>query len=424
MTVAAGGPAGPPEAEITELLTELVAVPSEGGSNAEVEIQSRLADWLRAAGLEVDHWPIALDELAAEPGFPGMEVTRDRAYGLVARLRGTGGGRSLMFNGHVDVVPPGDLGAWTVEPYGATVRDGRVYGRGACDMKGGLVAALFAIRALSRVRLRGDVLIACVAGEEDGGVGTFALLHRGWRADACVVPEPTGLDLVPAAAGALTFRLRVTGRAAHAARRDAGVSAVEKFWPVFAELRALEARRNTDVEPLMRRWPLPYAIEVGTVRAGDWSSSVPGELVAEGRMGVALDEPPAAARRALEEAVAAACAADPWLAEHPVAVEWWGGRFASGRSPDDDGGLTGRLSAACAEVTGRAPERWGAPFGSDLRLLAGAGGIPTVHYGPGDVTLAHGPDEFVPIDEVVTATRTLTALAIAHCAAHGEEESP
>ncbi|WP_232835790.1 ArgE/DapE family deacylase [Actinocorallia populi] len=401
---------------MTGLLAELVRIPSVGGSPGEHAVQEHLAGWLRGQGLEVDRWPLDLDLLRASPGFPGMEAPRERAWGLVARLPGTGGGRSLMFNGHVDVVPPGDPGAWSDPPFSARVRDGRLYGRGACDMKGGLVAQLFALRALREANLRGDVLLACVVGEEDGGVGTYGLLERGWRADACVVAEPTGLDVVPANAGALTFRLHVTGRAAHAARRETGVSAVEKFWPVFSALRSLEARRNTDVDPLMRRWPLPYAIEVGMVRSGDWSSSVPGELVAEGRIGVALDEDPARARRALEESVAAACAADPWLSAHPVRVQWWGGQYAAGRLPSRDAGLLHRLTRAHAAVTGRTPARWGAPFGSDLRLLTGLGGIPTVQYGPGDIERAHGPDEFVPLAEVVTAAQTLTTLALTHCA--------
>jgi acetylornithine deacetylase len=170
------------------------------------------------------------------------------------------------------------------------------------------VAGWWAVRALRRAGLApgGDVLLACVVGEEDGGLGTFGLLRRGWRADACVVPEPTGLDLVPATAGALTFRLRVRGHAAHAARRTEGVSALDRFWPVWRALQELERARNRSVDPLMRRWPVPYALSIGTVRCGDWASSVPDLLVAEGRLGVALDEAPAAARRALETAVAEA----------------------------------------------------------------------------------------------------------------------
>ncbi len=140
-------------------------------------------------------------------------------------------------------------------------------------------------------------MIAPVVGEEDGGLGTFALLRRGITADACLVPEPTDLDLVPANGGALTFRLHVPGRAVHASRRTEGVSAIDNLRPVLDALLALETRRNTDVHPLMARWPIAYPISLGTVHAGDWASTVPDLLVAEGRLGVALDETPAAGSR-------------------------------------------------------------------------------------------------------------------------------
>src|SRR5262249_44095903 len=276
-------------------------------------------------------------------------------------------GRSLLLNGHVDVVPPGDLGAWTGrDPYSGRVDDGLLYGRGACDMKAGLTAALFAVRALARsgVPLGGDVLLASVQGEEDGGLGTYALIRRGWSADACVLPEPTGLDIVPATAGALTFRLRVPGQAAHAARRTSGVSAVEKFWQIWRALSALERRRNASVDPLVARWDIAYPISVGMVRGGEWASTVPDVLVAEGRLGVMVDEPVAAARADLELAVAQACEADPWLRDHPVQVEWWGGAFAPGRLPGHSD-LVQRMSRAHAQVSARPAETWAAPYGSD-----------------------------------------------------------
>jgi acetylornithine deacetylase len=272
-------------------------------------------------------------------------------------------------------------------------------------MKGGVVAALAALLALrrSRVPLRGDVLFAAVVGEEDGGLGTYATLARGWRADACVITEPTGLDLLVANGGALTFRLRVPGRATHASVRTSGVSAVEKFHSVFAALRALEASRNTVVDPVMARWDLAYPLEIGTVHAGDWSSTVPDLLVAEGRFGVMLDEPVADARAALEDAVAAVCAADPWLASHPVTVQWWGGQFASGRCHDST--FVDRVAAAAGN-----PAVAGAPYGSDLRLLAAAG-IPTLQYGPGEPRYAHAPDERVPLEQVHECAGTLVRLA-------------
>jgi acetylornithine deacetylase len=394
------------------LLADLVRIPSVSGSDAEREIQDVLAGHLDDAGLAVDLWPIDLAAVLAAPDAPGMEVDRHAAQGLVGRLPG-GDGPTLLFNAHVDVVPPGDPGAWSRDPFSGAVVDGTLYGRGSCDMKAGLVAALWAVRAIRAIGVAppGDVLLACVAGEEDGGLGTFALLERGWTADACVIPEPTGLDIVPANAGALTFRLRVPGQATHASRRLEGVSAIEKFVPVLEALAGLEARRNTDVDPLVGVWTLPYPLSIGTLSSGDWPSSVPDLLVAEGRIGVALDEPVAAARDALEAAVAEVCAADPWLSDHPVTVEWWGGQFASGRLPAGTG-LVERVSSAHAEVTdGAVPSVWGAPYGSDLRLLVGKGGIPTVQYGPGDAAVAHGPDEHVRLDEVALVATVLGRLA-------------
>jgi acetylornithine deacetylase len=322
-----------------------------------------------------------------------------------------------MLNAHVDVVPTGNLSAWTDrDPFSGRIAGDTLYGRGACDMKAGLVAAVFAVRAVRRagVPLDADLLIACVPGEEDGGLGTFGMLARGWRADLCVIPEPTGLDLVTATAGALTFRLRVPGMATHASRRTEGVSAIEKFFPVWQALHRLEQRRNADVDPLMAAWPIAYPLSIGRVTGGDWASSVPDLLVAEGRLGVALDEPVEAAREDLEAAVEASCVEDPWLRANPVTVEWWGGQFASGRLPAGSD-LPELVARAHTAVGGRRQQRSGAPYGSDLRLLTGLGGIPTLHYGPGDAVGAHAPNESVPLPELVTAARALAVLAVETC---------
>jgi len=406
------------EAEaMTALLTRLVRVPSISGSDEENGIQAELAAQLVAEDLDVDHWQISLPETLAAADFPGVEVSRTHAWGLVGRLPGRGDGPTLMLNAHVDVVPPGQAGNWSTGPaFSGRIVGDQLYGRGSCDMKGGLVSARWAVRALRRaaVPLAGDLLLACVQGEEDGGLGTYATLKRGWRADACVIPEPTRLGLVPAAAGSLTFRLSVSGRATHASTRLSGVSAIEKFWPVWSALAELERRRNKAVDPLMSRWPIAYPLSIGTVQAGDWPSSVPDWLVAQGRLGVALEEPVEAARAELEGAVRSACEADPWLRDHPVTVDWYGGQFAPGRLPPGSDLLT-RMQAAHFAVT-RAPQQtYGVPYGSDLRLMCGLGGVPTVHYGPGDPALAHGPDERVPLSEVATAARALAVLALDVC---------
>lgn len=398
-------------------LVDVMRVPSVSGTDAENEAQAHMAVEFAAGGLDIDHWEIDLAALTAHPDFPGMEVERREAWGLVGRLPGTGDGASLMLNGHVDVVPIGDPDAWHHAPFGADITGDRLVGRGSCDMKAGLIAAHWAVQAIrtAGVRLRGEVVIAAVQGEEDGGLGTFATLQRGWRADACVIPEPTDLDIVPANGGSLTFRLRIRGHATHASRRTEGVSVIEKFWPVWTALAELERQRHAVVDPLAHRFALAHPLSIGTIHAGDWVSSVPDLLVAEGRLGVALGEPVADARAQFEQAVAEASSADPWLRDHPVEVEWWGGQFASGRLPAESD-LIARVTAAQGRATKRPdPSVWAAPYGSDLRLLTELGGIPTVQYGPGDVALAHGPDEHVPLPDVQVTARTLALLALDIC---------
>ena len=391
----------------------LVAIPSLGGSPAEVEVQDVLAEAWRADGLEVDSWLIDVADLATRPDFPGMEVPRSSARGVTARLPGTGEGPTLLLLGHTDVVPPGDPEAWNGDPFVPRIEGDRLLGRGSCDMKAGVAAMWFAVRALRDVRLRGDIVLAAVSGEEDGGLGTYALLDHGIHADACIIPEPTSLDLIPANGGALTFRLRIRGRATHASRRTEGVSAVDKLVPVLEELQRLEARRNESVDPLMRRWPVAYPLSIGTVHAGDWASTVPDLLVAEGRLGVAIGETPAEARAAFESALATLCAGDAWLSEHPIDVEWWGGQFASGRT-DPAHAVVSELGRVHEQVSGVSCQVYGGPYGSDLRLLVGAG-IPTVQFGPGDSAAAHAPNEWVPIPDTIACARSIAAFALEYC---------
>jgi acetylornithine deacetylase len=401
--------------ELVALVQELLAVPTVTGSAAESDGQHRLERRLRAAGMDTDLWSIDLAETTADPDFPGMEAPRDEAWGLVGSWGGDDG-PTVVLNGHLDVVPPGGPDLWTVDPWQGAVRDGRVLGRGACDMKGGLACQVLAVEALRRagVELRGTVQLQSVVGEEDGGLGTFATLRRGYRGDVAVICEPTSEALVTASAGALTFRLTVPGRAVHASMRLEGVDAVDKYLLVHAALRRLEAARNVGADALMDRYPLPYPLSVGTLRAGDWPSSVPDSVVAEGRLGVALGEPVEQARAALEDAVAEVCADDPWLSANPVRVEWFGGQFASG-SVSPRSAVAQLVSNSHSRLHGERPAVHGVPYGSDLRLMTGLGGVPTVHYGPGDVRHAHAPDESVPVDELVRVTQTLVLLVATTC---------
>ncbi|MFF8311377.1 ArgE/DapE family deacylase [Streptomyces lydicus] len=400
------------ETAIAGLLMELIAIPSVTGSAAESEIQHRLAGRLDRLGLDVDLWPVDLPAVRAHPDFPGTEAPRDEAWGLVATTPGDGDGPTMILQGHVDVVPPGDLRRWDGDPFVPRAAGNLVHGRGACDMKAGLVANLAALAAIRAggARLRGRVAAHFVVGEEDGGLGAFATLQRGHTGDACIITEPTCGTLVTANAGALTFRIEVPGQATHASTRDAGVSAIDAYVPIHQALARLEARRNTATDPLMAEYTTPYALSIGTLRAGDWASSVPDRLVAEGRLGIALGEDPAEAIADFETCLAQACAQDPWLRDHPAIVTWPGGRFASGRLPAGHP-LGALVRDAHADAVGgpRVRER-GAPYGSDLRLYAAAG-IPTLQFGPGDVRLAHSAREQVSVPEIAAVARTL-ALAV------------
>jgi acetylornithine deacetylase len=401
---------------VVDRLRTLVAVPSVGGTAAESEVQHLVGDWLEELGCAVDRWPVDLAAAAAAPGAPGQEVVRTEAWGVVGTVPGAeDGDPALVFSGHTDVVPAGDRTRWPGDPFDPRVAGGAVHGRGSCDMKAGVAASLAALAALrtAGVRLARPVAVHAVVGEEDGGLGAWATLQRGHRGDLCVIPEPTAGAVVTANAGALTFRLEVPGHAAHAAHRDQGVSAVERFQVVHDALRAFEAERQRDADPRFGGARYPYGINIGRVRAGDWASSVPDLLVAEGRYGVRLGEPVAEAKRAFEARLAEVCAGDPWLAEHPVRLAWTGGAFASGSLPSGHP-LLPAVQQAVADAGGHRPPQRAIPAGSDLRQYAAAG-VPTLHYGPGDLHLAHGPLERVPIAEVVTAARAFVLLALRTC---------
>jgi len=318
-------------------------------------------------------------------------------------------------------VPVGDPRRWAgFDPFSARIDGGVLFGRGACDMKAGLAVNLEVVRAIRRsgVRLERPLGFHAVVGEEDGGIGAFATMRRGHVGDACVITEPTSGKLVVANAGALTFRLRVTGRAAHGSARLEGHSAIDAFLPIRAALVELERARNADRDPLFGNSPLPYPISVGRLRAGDWASSVPDLLEAEGRFGVRLDEDVAEARAAFEAAIAIAGERDPWLRGHPVEVTWPGGQFASGRIALDHPLIEETRNAVAAVSAGHLPEPMAASYGSDLRLYAGLGKIPTLHYGPGDVRFAHAPREQVGLAEVIEATRAMALLAARRCGAN------
>jgi len=389
-------------------LETLVRIESITGS------EENIADWAAGAllelGLRVEVARSDLERLRDDPAWPGEEMERTTLPIVVGRA-GSADGRRLILSGHLDVVPPGDPASWTVDPWGAEIREDRLYGRGACDMKGGVAAILAAVRSLgvdgSLHRLDGELMVVLVPSEEDGGQGTLGAIRSGATADMAIITEPSQLDVVVAHAGAITFRLTVPGRAAHASQRREGISALDKLFELTRALEGDERRRNeAETDPLMTALGLPYPTIIGIVEGGEWASTVLDKVVAYGRYGVKLGQSPAEAEADLRAAIAEACATDRFLRDHPATVEITGGRFGSARVPSDHP-LPTRLADVVERVTGRRPALLGEPYGADMQMFVNHGDTPCVIFGPGDVRVAHSADEHVPLDEVETCARVL-----------------
>ncbi len=397
---------------ITDDLTALVAIPSVTGD--EQAVQTEVALRMTTAGLEVERHDADPAAITADPDYPGMEAPRTNLPIVAGRLGNADSGRRVLIAGHIDVVAAGDELQWTSPAFSPQIRDGALYGRGAVDMKGGVVAGLAAMRAVreAEVELDAEAVLVTVPAEEDGGAGALAAIRAGLVADAAVITEPTRLEIVTAQAGAITFTLTAVGRSAHAAFRREGVSALSKLEPVLRALELNEAERNgAETNRAMKALGLPYPTSIGRLRAGEWSSSVPDRAVAEGRYGVRIDQTTAEAEAELRAVVEAACAGDDWLARHPVTVEITGGRFAS-CAIGSDHPLPWMVGEAARDVLGRLPPFVGVPYGSDARLFVHQGETPTVLYGPGDPRVAHAPDEHVVLEDIARCARTLAVWVL------------
>ena len=403
---------------MTLFLQELVQLPSLPGE--EQRAQHFFAEKLRTLGCTVDVHACTRRELEEHPAFSDDGIPFEQRLNVVAtwaKQNSSEEGRSLILNGHMDVVPTGNAALWKYPPWSGTVEDGKLWGRGACDMKAGLVAAVFAIEALGNLGFvpQGKVLVESVIGEESGGVGTLTTLIKGFRADAAILMEPTRLRSCPVHAGALSFRIVVTGKAIHASMKRFGVSAVEKFEKLFRAIEDLDQTRHAHYDNRIFEFDDNIApISIGTVAAGDWLSTVPETLTAEGRFGVFPGEAISAARKALTDCVAGVVAEDPWLREHPPVLEWIEGQFEPGQTSLTEPIVTA-LSAAHREVLGSLPRVQGVPYGSDLRLFTEHGAIPAVLYGPGDVAYAHTVEEHVELEEVFACAKALAVLIVRWC---------
>src|SRR5215210_5793880 len=401
--------------DAVSLLQELVRTRSVTGEEGAVgEVVERA---FSERGLEVDTWDATPEEMEPYPEHVGEQDSYENRPNVAGVKRGAGGGRSILLNAHTDTVDPGDPAAWQGDPLSGALEGDLLYGRGSCDMKGGLVTHLVALDALSDLGLdlRGDVTVAATVGEENGGLGALSTVLRGYRADAAIITEPTRLALVPAQGGSLVFRLKVPGRSAHAAVREEGVSALEKFVPIFENLRELEQERNGVLShPLYDGVRNKVPINIGVVRAGNWASTVPESLVAEGRVGLIPGEEVDSFKDLVSERIAAVAERDPWLHEHPPELTWFGGQFAPAEV-ERDAPICEAVKKAHELVTGEKSSVEGVPYGADMRLFIRFGDMPCVMYGAGDVNAAHAPDEHISVTDLLTATTTMACLLVDWC---------
>jgi acetylornithine deacetylase len=408
--------------ELIAFLQQMVRTPSL--PNEEGPVQALVADKLAALGLSVEIVPTRFTELEGHPAFSDDGFSPDSRVNVVARWgpasSGAGddsGSGSLLLQGHVDVVSPGDERLWERSPWSGDVVDGRLYGRGSCDMKSGVSAGIFALAALKRIGLQPahEIMFQSVTGEESGGMGALATIVRGYRADAAIILEPTNRQACPLQAGALTFRLTVTGKAAHGAMKSDGVSAIDKFMLINQALNELDARRHAAYHNPLYANPRNVApISIGTIRGGEWHSTVPEAVVAEGRCGVFPGEQIEDVRALLEKTVADVAAVDPWLQMHPPVVEWFEGQFEAAET-DVDHPMIRLLRVNHGAIYGAEPEIRGVPYGADLRLYVNHAHMPAVLYGPGDVALAHTANESVPVDEVIAAAKAVAMTVVDWC---------
>lgn len=405
--------------EYLRFLAELVRRPTLLGQEA--ECQELIYRRLVGLGLETRKWEPDPDLLESHPDF----VPVDREYASRPNVAGVlvpsgSGGRSLVLNGHVDVVPLGPRHWWSCDPWGAEVREGRMYGRGALDMKSGLAAALLAVAAVreSGARLRGPVRVESVIEEECTGNGMLASRLDSGRVDGAVLTEPTGLRAWTATLGVLWFEVCVRGRPAYVGEPGRQVNAVEKAASLIHRLKpaVVEALNRDFRHPAYDHRPRPLSLNVGRIEGGDWPSNVALECRFSCRMSFPVDWSPERAQDFAQEQVRSAAADDPWLVRNPPRIHYNGFRARGWVAPSVSGpsSLVDVLVECHCGVTGGELERDAFPGTADARYFRAGLGEQSIYYGPKGGNL-HAPDEYVELESVLEAARVLSRLVIRWC---------
>jgi len=398
-------------ARAIDLLERLVAQPSTVGNEAGA--QEVLAAELDAAGFAVERLEIP-EGIGDDPlaGVPSASYAG--RYDLVGR-RGPAQGRSLLINGHMDVVPADDSSPWSTPPFAPTIVDGWLHGRGAGDMKGGFASGMLAIWALDAAApgwLNGPLTFVSAIEEEYTGNGTLASARAGHLADAAILLEPTELEILLSGIGIVWIGIEIDGRAAHAESAGTAVNPILAARRVIDALLDFERRVNSehaaDPDPVFAGIEHPYNVNIGTFGAGDWSSSVP----AVARLGVRVGHPGQwTSERALEEvreAVLAGVRDDPWLHEHPPRFALTGFR-AERYAQDPDAAIVRAIAAAHADVHGSEPAQVHLGSTTDARLYVNRFGMPAAAYGPRTRNI-HGTDEAVELDSIVQVAKAVGRL--------------
>lgn len=415
---------------LVQLIQDAVRISSYTGESKEIQLfmQRKLME----LGMETRLIRVVPEKLEQYKGFSYDGFSYDNRYSMIGIRRGRGPGRSadlsdaskqgrsLILNGHVDVVPPGDLSCWRDDPLSGKYEQGKVYGRGSLDMKGGLAAGIAALKLLQDLCFEnhGDIIFASVSGEETGGCGAFALVEDGISADGCIILEPTKLKICPIQSGCHTFKITIRGRSIHACMAYKGINVIDKFYVIYEALKELDRKRH---ERFSSGYSCYYEVSsnvaplsVGTVTAGEWPSSVPDRLEASGRMGIFPGETVEEMHHEFEEAIRAAAAGDFWLTENHPEIEWFEGLFEPAVT-DINNDLIKTLAKSHREMFGCNVQYEAVTYGSDMRIFNLYAGIPTVMYGPGDVSLAHTVNEYIDIDQAIEAVCSIALMLINWC---------
>lgn len=400
--------------ETVELLKKTINFPTTVGQ--EGECMYYYADLLKDLDFQMDVFETDLDDIKKKYDIVTSRETFKGSPMVLGVKKGTGGGKSLILCGHLDVVPASSH--WKHEPYHATQEGTRIYGRGACDMKAGDVSNYMVAKILKEngIKLKGDLTMEYCLDEETGSAAVVGAIDRGYKADGLIVTEPTNRQILIGTIGATWFRIKVKGLSAHASHAYDGVNAIEKAYPIYFGIKALEKARNE--MPRSENYKdkyMPYCINVGTFRAeGATVSTVPDLAVIEGRFGFTAQETLQDVRNALEQVIDDACKNDEWLAQNRPEMELFGASWY-GAEVSKDNPLLGKLKANCDNIYGRETPIDVACYCSDGAQVQHWLGVPSITFGPGDIAWAHGDDEFVEIDDLILAQKALIATVLDWC---------